>query len=873
MNRKLLNGLLVAAISLGGVMTVTSCKDTDEDVYAELRDQDSKLKEDLKRLQDLYNAINQCSCDWDKFLQGVKNADGSYTNYEQALNNYVKQFAAQQQLKWYLEQINDVLQDGKYESVDARFLAAETALANINKALYGEDGNSGLAATIAGHTTSIAGITKAIDLEKLKTLLAGWNCTLPEALQKGYDALSKATTAASTANANKALLEALLQGYEVPGAEPGTYDVETLKGLLKTTSETATSANTTATEALRIAKAAVTPEMLTTELGKLTPRIKANEDAIKEINSKILAMTGQLNKLITSIEIQQVKNPVFGTINTPLDLSSKMLIAYFGEAFNVKFPAVGSTANEYCGSESPIWITNADKAALGIEPETFDGVLYDGDKTKEQMSLGSVYMSVNPANVNLEGAEFELVNSRGVASSATLSALEKCDEEIMFGYSRANEAEVPNGFYKSEALLPISKIGDVKMSLDENFKSNAKELLKGIRDRSVSDVFALAKLVADQFNNKLPALGVRAGWSYDEFDSFNEDGTPKYNTLKNATYSEFGMAATTFHPLSYKFLYGKNIKNIPTISPIEDFKLGESLNIKIPDFTFNLDGISLGFSFDNVTVNLEGLQLKATIQPIDIYKVENGVMTDEVIGKTKPTDVYFDDFSELQVRLKEALDGALEGASGEIDTAFQNAIGEIAKKINDQMKEKMDEFKTNIDGEFDRLVTNIENKVNGYLGTVNNYIGKVNGFINRINRVLDDPNHYLQVTMLYSAGDGQLHQVSNSSTLPTALRLAGGDGIVLHPTSYTAELIVPSFRKYVAVTKVYKKTNNGVQENTSLRDIANADGYFNKVISGTDTAVALKLPAEAKGYTYEIVYSSLDYHGATSTRKFYISVE
>ena len=138
--------------------------------------------------------------------------------------------------------------------------------------------------------------------------------------------------------------------------------------------------------------------------------------------------------------------------------------------------------------------------------------------------------------------------------------------------------------------------------------------------------------------------------------------------------------------------------------------------------------------------------------------------------------------------------------------------------------------------------------------------------------MLDDPNHYLQVTMLYSAGDGQLHQVSNSSTLPTMLRLAGGDGIVLHPTSYTAEMLVPSFRKYVAVTDVYK-SNDRDQKNDQLRDIANADGYFNKVISGTDTAVALKLPAEAKGYTYEIVYSSLDYHGATSTRKFYISVE
>ena len=787
-----------------------------------------------------------------------------------ALNNYAIKYGEKQALSWYLDALKGALNGtdangNPFTTVDQRFLYTETLLSSLKSTV------DGLSTTVGGHTSDITGIKTAISIDELNTLLNGWNKTLPQALEAAYNSITTANNAATTAAKNEALLEALLKGYEAEGSESG-YDMTKLEGLLKKTADLAD-------EAKRIADAAVTPSALSNAIeglkNELQPQITENANAIKKIDEQILAMTGQLNKLITSIEIQQVKNPVFGTINTPLDLSSKMLIAYFGEAFNVKFPAVGSTANEYCGSESPIWITNADKAALGIEPETFDGVLYDGDKTKEQMSLGSVYMSVNPAKIDVTGATFELVNSRGVASPATLSALEKCDEEIMFGYSRANEAEVPNGFYKSEALLPISKIGDIKMSLDENFQSNAKELLKGIRDRSVSDVFALAKLVADQFNNKLPALGVRAGWSYDEFDSFNEDGTPKYNTLKNATYSEFGMAATTFHPLSYKFLYGKNIKNIPTISPIEDFTFGEGLNIKMPDLTFDLTGISLGFEFSDIKINLGEMKLEATIQPITIYKTDadgNKVIPEEIIGTTDETTIYFDDFKEFEQKLSAQISAELKKQGAVIDQKFEEAMKTVQDRINEKLTAEMQKFINDINGQFDNLVDKIENKVNGYLGTVNNYIGKVNGFINRINRVLDDPNHYLQVTMLYSAGDGQLHQVSNSSTLPTMLRLAGGDGIVLHPTSYTAEMLVPSFRKYVAVTDVYK-SNDRDQKNDQLRDIANADGYFNKVISGTDTAVALKLPAEAKGYTYEIVYSSLDYHGATSTRKFYISVE
>ena len=87
MNRKLLNGLLVAAISLGGVMSVTSCKDTDEDVYAELRDQDSKLKENLALIQQAVDAINSCTCDWDAFLQGVGGKGTDFQDRSQQLCN------------------------------------------------------------------------------------------------------------------------------------------------------------------------------------------------------------------------------------------------------------------------------------------------------------------------------------------------------------------------------------------------------------------------------------------------------------------------------------------------------------------------------------------------------------------------------------------------------------------------------------------------------------------------------------------------------------------------------------------------------------------------------------------------------------------
>lgn len=55
MNRKLLNGLLVASLAIGSAMSVTSCKDTDEDLYAQLRDEnatlDQRVKADIEALK------------------------------------------------------------------------------------------------------------------------------------------------------------------------------------------------------------------------------------------------------------------------------------------------------------------------------------------------------------------------------------------------------------------------------------------------------------------------------------------------------------------------------------------------------------------------------------------------------------------------------------------------------------------------------------------------------------------------------------------------------------------------------------------------------------------------------------------------------
>lgn len=841
MNRKLLNGLLVASLAIGSAMSVTSCKDTDEDLYAQLRDEnatlDQKVNADIEALKTAQKALEEaqkkckedCETAWTKFKE---------TGLEEWLNKYVERAGREQTLIWYLNQINSALTkenpDGtktEYNTIGERFVALETALAALNNT----------------NITEIPGLD-----EVAQWLKDHDNQTLPQVLQKAINADKQA-------NENLAILQALLKGYE---NADGTFDLTKIQGLMKQAVDDAAAAKATADEAKSTATTAAATantakdaaDKATAAVVTLTTRVETVEKKIEKITAQLDAMTGKLNKLVTGILLQQVNNPVFGKINLPLDVNSKMLVAYFGEASNVNFPPVNTTATEYDGKTS--LITTADQQNIGISTVPFNGYL--GVDENHNLKLGSIYLTVNPASLKVDGANWDLVNSKGEESPVKLSALKESDEKLMFGFG--GRADDLPSLYQTEATVSENDIDKIKLSLGGNFESEIEDLLK---NHTLSDLAQVAKLVYGQFNNKVEATGIRAGWDYDEV-SVDENGVITTEKKQDATYSEFGLAATTFKPLSYKFLYGRHFKPLPTISPIEDFTLDSKLTITMPSFNFNFNNVTLDFKFEGITVSLAGSEIVVNIPKTTVYDNDNNP-----IGYIEPKPVIVDNFADLEEAINNSLATSLAAQDTKLQEAFKKAINNIATQINGEINKEMANLKTNIESQFNSIVTEIQNKVNGYLGTVNNYIDKANSFLNRINRFIEDPNHYLQVTMLYSANDGAFHQVSNSSVAPTTLVLNGGDGITLHPTSYTYDMIAPSFKKYVAVTKVYD-TKTGATNETLTKEANDKAGLLNTVFPGNYTDVALKL---TKGYTYEIVYSSLDYHGVTSTRKFYIAAE
>jgi hypothetical protein len=134
---------------------------------------------------------------------------------------------------------------------------------------------------------------------------------------------------------------------------------------------------------------------------------------------------------------------------------------------------------------------------------------------------------------------------------------------------------------------------------------------------------------------------------------------------------------------------------------------------------------------------------------------------------------------------------------------------------------------------------------------------------NKIWRFLDKFNFYadkgfqninwaIQPTLLIAAGD----EVSHPDVYSDATRFTRYDAgeVTLLPTSWSAEVLAPAFKKYVVITSV-----DGVT--VSANDPVNA-GLLGQVIPGSVKEIPFTIEA---GKTYKIQYSAMDYEGNIRT--------
>lgn len=546
--------------------------------------------------------------------------------------------------------------------------------------------------------------------------------------------------------------------------------------------------------------------LLRADLTSLEERVKKNEEAIASLTDRVQNIEDALNNRISSIVLQATKSPVIGYFNIPMGIKSNVLAAYYGEAKNdVYFPTV-RTSNLISGKA----FTDEEAALLGFSGELFAG---EGETLIDDAegNAGTLYVTINPAEVKLDGITFSLVNSLEEVSYVTLSDFEESKEKLSFGYTRAE-----NGFYEAKATISAEDAAAAKIRVDLNdVKDLASDLKSSVENLNVNFT-SIASNLQSIVNDVADATALKASW---------EDNA-SWGEGRHNVYSEYALAALTVKPLSFQFMQNYEMKNFPGITRVSNFINNAIDKINIEISIDKIDKIEISDidvpSFDELGINTvvnTFVTIEGTEYPIEVPVKD--IVEDLYNGMTEP----FDNVNEMLADLEKQVNDMLEQL---------NAVNDIEQSITDAKND-------------------IKKELNGYLERLNN---KLCGVINSV-------HDRLQPNMLLKTEDGfaMLSQVANK---PTVLNAAN---CILVPTTYTGELLVPAFKKYVAVVNVKDAAGNDV----TAAEIANVNtGNLNTVLAGSTTNIEF---AGKSGYTYELVYSALDYSGKYSNVRYYVTVK
>lgn len=564
-------------------------------------------------------------------------------------------------------------------------------------------------------------------------------------------------------------------------------------------------------------------DSLKQDLIELEERVAANEEAIAELQDKVDDLEDALAKMVTGIIVQGVENPIFGSFSLPLGINSNILFGYYGESARpsvVKFP---SNDNSYDVTD----IVDAFINVNNMNEIDANGVLFND-------TIGTVYLTVNPAKTDFTGLTMGIENSVEESNGLSVTPLRESNKKLSFGYSPYTKS-VANGLYEADVVLDKGSIDLVKINIESGLKNSLKDVLESFQTKSKQvDFTELAVAIAKQMTNFLDAYAVNAEWT----DSLGE----------HAVYSNYNLAATAFAPLSYNFLKGKNFGKLPMISAFDHINI-DDINL---NFNLNFNPIAI-----NSNVNVQLNQVVINRGNIDVvvdiagtsYPVDINSLIDEIEKQINDAN------AEITEEIEEQLEGQIASIENEINSYLSTMIGDINSQLGD-VNDLVNQF------------NGIEGKVNSAIDKVNSFVSRINNFTNKINTRLDNLNAYLQVTMLYETEDGDLAQLSNSGA--GASQITAGKDAVLYPTSYTADIVVPAYKKYVAFTKVNGASDS---EQAALLSQLNTGDYLNQVLDGNTKAIKLNVPSSFSGYTLELTYSALDYSGWSSTRKFYIYVK
>ena len=858
MNKKIIRGFLMFALAVFSMSSFVACKDYDDSAYDDVKARLNKeitLREALQQQVDALEAyvktLKSCECNLQEALKDYLTKDEASKTYV-TIDNYNTAIAL---LNQAITNINNTLGD-----IDLSKGTVAQQLNTLNQLIINVQ-------TLGDKALELAEANKA-DIEELKKAI--------EDLQKKYIELDERLTAVEKKAADLYTLYTTLNTQ----VNFNTEDIKNLYNLIEnikidypdlkdyvTHSELETvrqelinlitKAQNLAQDAWDLAK---DNEQRITDLEKdfkdyvekNDKRVKDIEDRLKIVEDKLAALettvenlkNDVLKKMITGIVIQGTESPVIGYFNTPLDVRSQILAAYYGETTKaVKFPV--KTNTEDLVDASMAFTARNMEVMGGFDQTTIPaGRFVSQVDGAEEGNAGTLYLTVNPNTVDFVGVTLDMETSKGTASPIKLSPLAYSDRELTFGYTRSAD----NGFYEAKATLAVGDIDAAKMKIDyTTLEDEAKDVIK---NKDKASVLTFGAALMNSIKDVMPAYGVKASWT---------DATE--GTTHNV-FSEYGLATTAIKPLSYAFLKDFNA-NLPGEDKLQEIagqiidKISDKLKLNLPDFSkydpsIIIKDIEIDPTNPNVTVTIQGT-LKDAYGNDAYILVTDGHYRYYMKDETDPY-VYNIDLGQWQtawnlvqsvsLKIEDVnLYNTIKYVADQINARYGStspladllndviAIGDLSTTISDAL--------TDVKSELNKLISRAYNKLNSFFSKA--------------------PNAALQPILIAKTGDNA-RLLSRSKYNPTK---ASGS-LTLYPTSYSLELLAPAYKKFVAVTDVWNA--DGTEAAASVGQAANGGENMKKVI---DSEKSCTLNGQA-GYIYEISYSAVDYHGKVTTKKFYV---
>ena len=564
---------------------------------------------------------------------------------------------------------------------------------------------------------------------------------------------------------------------------------------------------------------------------------------VEGVDSRVSAL--ERLRLTDSIAAKKITD----ALNHRLDSVSGSLNSALNTLLEQKLD--GITVN---ATENPVtgyW--NASFTGLNLKlASSFYGVAAEGNvdwdvKANQVLGKGGnagyLYVSLNPTEIDPSLVKVELVNSQGEpAKGFKLGDIDNTDKVLTFGTKAATVSA--NGFYQVPVIASDPQNDGVEFDKGA-LAAAAKNALNELKNPKSNDLDL--SLIASALYKNIPVLtayGVKA-----EYYLYNPDtkNLELKKTVKHAV-SDYDIAAFAVKPVSFNFL-----KDNATLDKLSGWAVE---NFRLPSLSTELEKIA------------KALDVKITYDKADEFYTYTLIASNTMYCEQVGNDVVI--YNDAQVAW-DASTAALKVINrGHVYKTLENSTLEtqVIAKDDDDVVERIYSIKTKDTTIADLLATangQIADKlqpIKNVLGKVDtkweNVIAKVNPLLQKVSSKIGSANKLLQPTILYVDQNGNPNTLSTIGGRRLGTRFVGTGATTLYPTSWTAELFAPAYKKSISVLE--KGATVTLADGTTSA-AEPFDGSINKVIFNA-----------TKAGEYTIVYKAIDYSGVEVEKTFNVNV-